>query len=104
MSIKSMSFDKEEIQLMHFTQSNVTVLHLDLFCLIVLALVIGIIFFIGMSIKGLFLYYAKFKAPKNRPFNRMIFIDQVMTYLQSYSYCHYCSFQNIKYDSDLERS
>ena len=74
-----MSVSKEEIQIIESTQSNVTVLHLDSFFSIALALTLGIISFIGIFIKGLFVYYIKYKASKDRPINRMIFVDQVST-------------------------
>ena len=72
-----MAVDKQEIQLIESTKSNVTLFHLDLFFSIALALALGVISFIGIFIKGLFLYYIKYKAPKDRPINRMIFVDQV---------------------------
>ena len=72
-----MSVNKQEIQIIESTQSNVTILHLDSFFSIALALALGVISFIGIFIKGLFLYFIKYKAPKDRPINRMIFVDQV---------------------------
>ena len=70
-----MSADKQELQIIESAPSNVAILHLDSFILIPLALVVGIISFIGIFIKGLFVYYIKYKAPKDRPINRMILID-----------------------------
>ena len=32
---------------------------------------------VGLSIKGLFLYFLQFKAPKNRPINTLMWFDQV---------------------------
>ena len=72
-----MPVDKKEIQIIESQQSNVTILHLNSFISTALALVIGIISFIGISIKVLFMYYVKYKAPKDRPINKMIFFDQV---------------------------
>ena len=72
-----MSVNKQEIQIIESTQSNLTIFHLDSFFCIALALTLGVISFIGIFIKGLFLYYIKYKAPKDRPINRMIFVDQV---------------------------
>ena len=67
----------EEIYIIKSKLSNVTILHLNSFISTALALVIGIISFIGISIKVLFMYYVKYKAPKDRPINKMIFFDQV---------------------------
>ena len=75
-----MSVDKNEFQIIEFKQSNVFILHLNSFAAIALALVLGIIYYIGIFIKGLFVYYVKCKAPKDRPINRMILIDQVKTH------------------------
>ena len=79
-SVYEMSVGKEGIQIIESKQSNVAILHLDSFYSVLLALVIGIMSFIGMFIKGLFLYYVECKAPKGRPINKMIFFDQVLTY------------------------
>ena len=72
-----MLVDMEEIYIIKSKLSNVTILHLNSFISTALALVIGIISFIGISIKVLFMYYVKYKAPKDRPINKMIFFDQV---------------------------
>ena len=82
-----MSVNKQEIKIIESTQSNVSILHLDSFFSIALALALGVISFIGVFIKGLFLYYIKYKAPKDRPINRMIFVDQVSNHsLKLYSF------------------
>ena len=70
----------DEIQILESNLSYVTILHLNPLNSIALAFVVGIISLIGILIKCLFMYYAKYKAPKDRPINRMIFLDQVMTY------------------------
>ena len=75
-----MSVNKQEIQIIESTQSNVAILHLDSIFSIALALALGIISLIGIFTKGLFMYYIKYKAPNDRPINRMIFIDQVINY------------------------
>ena len=77
-----MSVDKQEIQIIESEQSNVTILHVDSFISIALAFAVGMISFISIIIKGLFIYYIKRKAPKDRPINRMIFFDQVMSHYQ----------------------
>ena len=73
-----MSFAKEEIKIVESNLSHVYILHLDPYSSIGLAFCIGIISFFGIFIKGLFLYYVKCKAPKDRPINNMIFLDQVL--------------------------
>ena len=77
-----MPVDKKEIQIIESQQSNVTILHLDSVISFTLALAIGMISILGIFIKGLFIYYIKYKAPKDRPINRMIFFDQVMSHCQ----------------------
>ena len=72
-----MSVDKQEIQIIESEQSNVTIFHVDSFISIALAFAVGMISFISIFIKGLFIYYIKCKAPKDRPINKMIFFDQV---------------------------
>ena len=72
-----MLVDMEKIYILKSDLSNVTILHLNSFISTALALVIGIISFVGISIKILFMYYVKYKAPKDRPINKMIFFDQV---------------------------
>ena len=46
-----------------------------------ITLFLGSITATGLIIKGIFIYYIKYAAPKERPINNMIFYDQV-------SYCH----------------
>ena len=76
-----MLFQKEEIQIIKSNESNVNILHLNSFTSIALAVVVGTISLIEIFIKGLFMYYVKFKAPKDRPINKMIFFDQVIIIL-----------------------
>ena len=74
-----MTFIQDEILIFESNKSVVRMLHLDSFTAIVVAtILIGINSFIGISIKGLFMYYVQYKAPKNRPINRMILFDQVI--------------------------
>ena len=42
-----------------------------------IALALLIVSFIGFVIKGFFIYYIKYEAPKERPINTMILSDQV---------------------------
>lgn len=38
---------------------------------------IGLIAFIGFIVRGLFIYFLKYEAPKDRPINSLMFFDQV---------------------------
>ena len=74
-----MSITEDEIQIFESNKSVVSMLHLDSVTVIIVStILIGIDSFIGIFIKGLFMYYVQFKAPKNRPINRMILFDQVI--------------------------
>ena len=84
---KSMSI-KEQIQIYEFDFSAVNMLHLNAVTAMASAVIIGIISLIGIIIKGFFMYYVQYKAPKDRPINRMIFFDQVINVTQ---YIHYIS-------------
>ena len=42
-----------------------------------IAIGIGLIGSIGLSIKGLFMYYIRYHAQKQRPINTLMFYDQV---------------------------
>ena len=44
-----------------------------------LTIFLGSISTAGLIIKGIFIYYIKYAAPKERPINNMIFCDQVCT-------------------------
>ena len=71
----------DEIQIFESNKSVVSMLHLDSVTLLVVsALMTGIDTFIGIFIKGLFIYYVQYEAPKDRPINRMILFDQVMNF------------------------
>ena len=86
--MKSMSTIKEEIQTYEFEFSGVNMLYLNTATATVSAVIIGIVALIGIVIKGFFVYYVRYKAPKDRPINRMIFFDQVINITQ---YMHYMS-------------
>ena len=38
---------------------------------------------VGLSIKGLFLYFLQYKAPKSRPINTLMWFDQVRYFLKN---------------------
>ena len=44
-----------------------------------LTIFLGSISTAGLIIKGIFIYYIKYAAPKERPINDMVFFDQVCT-------------------------
>ena len=44
---------------------------------------IGAISSIGLAIKGLFIYYIKYRAPKERPINTLMLYDTVSTYIST---------------------
>ena len=73
-----MSFDMEQIIIYESDPSIVDILHLDTPIVILLTFVIGLICLIEIFIRVLFIYYVRYKAPKNRPINEMIFFDQVI--------------------------
>ena len=73
-----MSFDIEQIIIYESDPSIVDILHLDTPIVILLTFVIGLICLIEIFIRVLFIYYVRYKAPKNRPINEMIFFDQVI--------------------------
>ena len=49
-----------------------------------IALTLVIVAVLGFVIKGLFIYYIKYEAPKERPINTMVSIEQV----SPFSFCH----------------
>ena len=49
-----------------------------------IALTLVIVAVLGFVIKGLFIYYIKYEAPKERPINTMVSIEQVSPFL----FCH----------------
>ena len=42
-----------------------------------ITLVLGSVSLTGLIIKGIFIYYINYAAPKERPINNMVFFDQV---------------------------
>ena len=44
-----------------------------------LTIFLGSIATAGLIIKGIFIYYIKYAAPKERPINNMVLYDQVLT-------------------------
>ena len=55
-----------------------------------LSLFLGSIATAGLIIKGIFIYYIKYAAPKERPINTMVFCDQVdKRYKLVYKICQF---------------
>ena len=67
----------EAIQILETTLSNLGVLHLGGVGGAGLATILGIAASSGLMIRGMFVYYLTFYAPKNRPINKLMMLDQV---------------------------
>ena len=67
----------ETIKVEEFFTSNIGVLELGSGWKIVVSTFLILFTLVGLSIKGLFLYYLQYKAPKNRPINTLMWFDQV---------------------------
>ena len=73
-----MKLDNETICLSSdLKQSNIEFYKLTTLETFGTAFAIGVIAMIGLAIRMLFLYYIRYKAPKDRPINTLIFHDQV---------------------------
>lgn len=69
----------ESIQVYESSISIDDVLDVGLVGGIGLTIFLGSISTAGLIIKGIFIYYIKYAAPKERPINNMVFCDQVCT-------------------------
>ena len=58
--------------------STIQITQLGMFKGISIAFAIGIVAAIGLVIRGTFIYYIKYKAPKKRQINKLILHDQVI--------------------------
>ena len=67
----------ESIEIKESVKSVVDILHFDQITSVIIAIVMGICVLIGILIRGLFIYYIQYKAPNDRPINKMILCDQV---------------------------
>ena len=65
------------IQVLESELSNVQITETIMLEGISLAVAIAIVAFIGLVIRGLFIFYIKYKAPKLRPINKLMLDDQV---------------------------
>ena len=68
-----------EIKVFEIHKSVVNMLHLNRITAITSAILLVLFTLVGLFIKGLFMHFVQFKAPKDRPINKMIFYDQVCT-------------------------
>ena len=69
--------DNETICIVESEPSDVKILNIGILKGTGIAMAIGMIAFIGFVARGLFIYYLKYEAPKDRPINRLMFHDQV---------------------------
>ena len=70
-------FNMESIQVLHSSLSIVGILNIGTFLGVLTCLGLGLVAFVGLGLKGLFVYYITFEAPKDRPYNTLLLIDQV---------------------------
>ena len=69
--------DMESIQVLHSSLSSVGILNIGTSLGVLSGLGLGVVASIGLGLKSLFVYYLKFAAPKDRPYNTLLLIDQV---------------------------
>ena len=70
----------ETICVVESESSDVEILNIGILEGMGIALGIGLIAFVGFIARGLFIYYLKYEAPKDRPINSLMFDDQVRHY------------------------
>ena len=75
----------EKIFVNQTVTSTLTILEVGTWQGFGIALVFGIFGIVGLAIKGLFIYYAKFLAPEDRIINSMVKYDQVQMIMILYS-------------------
>ena len=75
----------EEIFVNQTTSSTMTIFEVGTWQGFGISLVFGIFGIVGLAIKGLFIYYAKFLAPQDRIINSMVKYDQVQIFCNSSS-------------------
>ena len=67
----------DTIQVVESELSKVQITKIGMLEGICLATAIGVVAFIGLAIRGLFIFYIKYRAPKQRPINKLMLDDQV---------------------------
>ena len=65
----------------NFEPSNIRLFDLTDFERLGVGVVIGVTALIGLVINMLFMYFIRYKAPKDRPINTLIFYDKVCLFL-----------------------
>ena len=75
-----MILDNETIFLSYLEPSNVKLYELTSLETVGTVIAIGTIALTGLMIRLSFMYYIRYKAPKDRPINTLIFHDQVRKY------------------------
>ena len=68
------------ITIQEFSEFSDEVLDIGVYGGTAVTLVLGSISLTGLIIKGIFIYYINYAAPKERPINNMVFFDQVSKY------------------------
>ena len=58
--------------------SDVSIFNIGWFGAISIAISLAIVSAIGLCIRALFIYYIHYDAPKDRPFNTLLWLDQVI--------------------------
>ena len=76
--------NNETICIVESESSDVEILNVGRWGGFGIALVVGLISFVGFIVRGLFLYYLKYEAPKDRPINSLMFYDQVRYQVPQY--------------------
>ena len=70
-------FANESINICEATQSTVSLLELGKVEGFIIGTGLAIVAGIGLAIKALFIWYIQYRAPKDRPINKLIWYDQV---------------------------
>ena len=67
----------ESITIYESSETSDRVLEVGVYAGAAISTCLGSIAITGLIIKGVFIYYIKYAAPKERPINNMVFYDQV---------------------------
>ena len=73
----------EAIQILETTLSNLGVLHIGGVGGAGIATILAIVASSGLMIRGMFVYYLACYAPRNRPVNKLMMLDQVRMSIQT---------------------
>ena len=72
----------ESITIYESSETSDRVLEVGVYAGAAITTCLGSIAITGLIIKGVFIYYIKYAAPKERPINNMVFYDQVSNKLK----------------------